>query len=330
MYKRRKISYTGRKQVPEMTLFNLFLLLVFLLFQPHRPMAAERGIYLPTKQIAVLRGHGNQALFNPSDVVVVKDEVFVMDGVNDRVVVFDKKGKVLRTFGRKGPGGDHLDQSLGIAADRKGRIYVADSRRHRIVVFTREGRWLRSIDLVPFKSRVFPADPTDLVIDGPRRRMVIVDNDNHRLLVYSLSGKYLASWGTVGLGREQFSYPYSIDMDKRGRFYVCEVMNTRVQVLYGDGTFASMIGEWGVRRGQFFRPQGVALDRKQRVYVTDNFMGVVQVFDFHDGHLIGILADSKGKRYNFKVPTGLAFDDENNLYLVEMGEHRVRVFKLLF
>ncbi len=313
-----------------MTALKLLLVLVFLSVYPYSVLAVDPDLYLPTKQVAELKGYGPNALFDPSDVVVVGDEVFVMDGVNNRVVVFDRKGNVLRTFGQKGPGGDHLNQPLGITADKRGRIYVADSQNHRIQVFSRAGQWLKSIPLVPFKSKAFPADPTDLVVDEPNRRMVIVDNDNHRLLVYSLKGKFLASWGAVGLGREQFRYPYSIDMDKKGMFYVCEVINTRVQVFDKDGGFGFMIGEWGVRKGQFYRPQGVALDKKGRVFVTDAYMGVVQVFDSNDGHLVGILANSKGKRYNFNVPTGLAFDEENNLYLVEMAEHKVRVFKLLF
>ncbi len=313
-----------------MVALRFLLILFFVLAQGNIALASdEQSLYLRTRQIAVLQGHGDNAMFQPSDVVVSGQEVFVVDGVHNRIVVFDKKGHFLRTFGRKGPKGDQLKQPLGIAADKAGYIYVADSQNHRIQIFSRQGRWLRSISLAPYKTASFPADPTDLVVDEGNHRLVIVDNNNHRLLVYSLNGKFMKSWGEVGLGRGQLRYPYGIDMDKNGNFYVCEVLNTRVQVFDPQGGYGPIIGEWGVEKGQLYRPQAVALDRKGRVFVADAFMGVVQIFD-QSGKLIGIMADSKGKRYNFNFPTGLTFDADNHLYLVEMRTHKVRVFKLLF
>lgn len=289
---------------------------------------AGEGLFLPTREVAMLAGHGESALFQPSDVTVSGGEAFVMDGVNNRVVVFDTKGFFKRTFGARGPGGDSLDMPLGIASDRQGNIYVADSRNHRIQVFGRNGDWKQGIRLRP-DSYGFPAEPSDLVVDESRSRLVIVDNESHRLLVYGLNGTFMKEWGTLGYNRGEFRYPFGIAMDRDGFFYVCEAINTRVQVLDREGGFDHMIGEWGVKKGQFYRPYGVAVDARGLVFVSDCFMGVVQVFR-PNGELVGILADNNKKRFNFNVPANIAFDEDNKLYLVEMGAHRVRVFKLLF
>ena len=84
--------------------------------------------------------HMNQ----PNDVAFASNgDLYVSDGYgNDRVVVFDKNGKFLRTWGKLGTGQGELSQPHSIALDSKGRVYVADRNNSRIQIFDPKGKFL--------------------------------------------------------------------------------------------------------------------------------------------------------------------------------------------
>ncbi|HVQ64569.1 MAG TPA: peptidyl-alpha-hydroxyglycine alpha-amidating lyase family protein, partial [Terriglobia bacterium] len=84
--------------------------------------------------------HMNQ----PNDVAFAPNgDLYVSDGYgNDRVVVFDRNGKFIRTWGKLGTGQGELSQPHSIAIDSRGRVYVADRNNSRIQVFDLKGKFL--------------------------------------------------------------------------------------------------------------------------------------------------------------------------------------------
>ena len=264
----------------------------------------------------------------PSDVSVSPDgRIYVVDGVNNKIKIFDKNGKFASSFGTKGSKKSEFSFPLGIDIDRHGKVYIADSGNHRLQIFNRKGSFVAKIDL-PDNNNV-PADPTDVVVDEDRNRCYIVDNDNHYVLVYDLSTlKLITIYGRPGTQKREFRYPFLISLDKNGYLYIVDVINTRVQVLNPEGAFVSNIGEWGVEKGQFFRPKGVAIDKDGRVFVSDSYMGVIQVFDTYGEFYAPVGDPASGAVKKFKTPSGINFDNNNRLYVVEMSANRVSVFSI--
>ncbi|HHL39321.1 MAG TPA: 6-bladed beta-propeller [Deltaproteobacteria bacterium] len=260
---------------------------------------------------------------HPSDVAVAADgTVYVLDGVNNRVLLFSPEGRLLSSFGRGGGDPGEFNFPLGLCLDGRGRVYVADSGNHRVQVFTAGGEYLYHIDM----DGEMPADPTDTAVDDRRGLLYIVDNDNHRLLTYDLrKGAFIAELGEMGMLKEGLRWPFSVAVDSEGYVFIVDVINTRVRVVTPDGRFANNIGRWGVDRGQFFRPKGVAVDSGDRVYVTDSYLGVIQVFD-RSGGLLAVLGDESGKVRRFVTPVRIAIDESDRIYVVEMFAGRVRVF----
>lgn len=78
-----------------------------------------------------------------------RENLYVLDGVNDRVVVFDSLGRVLRTIGRRGggPGEFQTPHAMTVLAD--GRLVVTDLAHRSTLVFAPDGRFSRS---VPFPA----------------------------------------------------------------------------------------------------------------------------------------------------------------------------------
>ncbi|MBU1140627.1 MAG: NHL repeat-containing protein [Proteobacteria bacterium] len=263
----------------------------------------------------------------PSDVAVGADGfIYVVDGVNQCIKVFDSKGKFLFSFGEAGSGPGQFNYPLGMDIDGAGRLYVADSGNQRVQIFSIKGRFLNEIKVESTSGKV--PDPTDVAVDSEGTEVFVVDNDNHCIYKYDLKTlKLLEVIGNAGIARMEFRYPFLISMDRDKYLYIVDVINTRVQEMTRDGKFVRFIGDWGVEKGQFFRPKGVAVDSKGRVYVSDSYMGVVQVFD--EGVFHSVIGDSKkDELWRYNSPVGLFIDKKDRLYVVQMFAERVSVFQI--
>jgi DNA-binding beta-propeller fold protein YncE len=84
--------------------------------------------------------HMNQ----PNDVAFASNgDIYVSDGYgNDRIVVFNKHGKYVRSWGKLGQGPGEFSQPHSIVLDSKNRVYVADRNNVRIQVFDSRGNYL--------------------------------------------------------------------------------------------------------------------------------------------------------------------------------------------
>jgi len=279
----------------------------------------------PTKPLLIIQSNFMQ----PSDVVVGSNgRIYILDGVNNKVKVFNNKGTYLFSFGRTGKSNGKFKFPLGLGLDEEDRIYVADSGNHRVQIFSSDGTYLSEFTTDTDKKGTKPSDPTDVVVNNKLKRCYVVDNDNHCIFIYDLEkGILFKTYGTMGMEKREFRFPFFLDIDQEGNLYIVEVINTRVKVLDPEGNFLTNIGRWGVEKGEFYRPKGVAIDSKNRVFVSDSYLGVIQVFD-QEGRFLSILGNEKGNIIRFVTPTGLFIDKKMRLYVVEMFADRVRVLHL--
>jgi len=266
----------------------------------------------------------------PSDIVIGKDfRIYVLDGVNSQVKVFDEKGAFLFSFGSRGNEKGQFQSPLGLAIDSTGRVFVADTGNRRIQVFTPDGKVQSEFSIQATKSSQHPRDPVDLALDEKRNRIYVVDNENHQVLLYSLDKfSFIDTWGKEGEGRQDFRYPFFIAVGKDATVLIVDVINTRVQAWDPRGKAMSTIGEWGVDTGQLYRPKGVCVDKDNRVFVSDSYLGAIQVFNRY-GSFLSVLGDESGKIIKWKTPVGIAIDDRQRLYVVDMIANRVSVYQIL-
>jgi sugar lactone lactonase YvrE len=89
-----------------------------------------------------------QDTFNaPSDVLVAPNgDIFVADGhggdTNNRIVKFNKDGKYIKEWGKKGTGPGEFNVPHRLAMDSAGRLFVADRSNNRIQAFDQDGKYL--------------------------------------------------------------------------------------------------------------------------------------------------------------------------------------------
>jgi hypothetical protein len=96
-------------------------------------------------------GPGLDEFDAPTEVAVAPSgDIFVADGHtgggmatgNARIVKFDKNGKFVKTWGKKGMGPGEFDVPHTLAFDSRGRLFVGDRQNNRIQIFDQDGKFI--------------------------------------------------------------------------------------------------------------------------------------------------------------------------------------------
>jgi DNA-binding beta-propeller fold protein YncE len=133
---------------------------------------SSEGKVLMTLGKAGVSGSGPDLFDQPTDVVVAPNgDIFVTDshrnGKNNRVVKFDKNGKFIKEWGKKGSGAGEISEPHTIAMDSRGRLFVGDRENNRIQIFDQDGKFLAQWHQFGRPSGIFiTKDDTIYVMDS--------------------------------------------------------------------------------------------------------------------------------------------------------------------
>lgn len=197
-------------------------------------------------------------------------KVYVLD--LGKVLVFDRSGKKLQSWGSRGPNPGQIDAYQGIAA-KDGIVYIADSFNKRIQAFKESGELLWCVPggvagrggpasrAVTGTSESASKDvpnhrwdlPQDLTFDG-EGNLVVADAFQFQLVVVDpKTGKAKGQYGEYGTSDGEFNHPTSVDYDARRHWFaVADTLNNRAQIveLPEAGGF-SMASVWRVLSSPF-------------------------------------------------------------------------------
>jgi hypothetical protein len=86
------------------------------------------------------------ALLDKVQDVVISDDgnIYVSDGGNARIVVFDSTGRFIKAFGREGGGPGEFLNLTRLAIDEHNLLYAIDTKSRKISLFTIGGKFIRS------------------------------------------------------------------------------------------------------------------------------------------------------------------------------------------
>jgi DNA-binding beta-propeller fold protein YncE len=167
-------------------------------------------------------GEDEKHFNRPTDIAFAKNgDFYVSDGYgNSRVVKFDKSGKFLRAWGKKGSGEGEFNLPHAVRLDSEEKVYVADRENKRIQVFDRDGRFVRQFarGVAPYGLFITPDDS-----------VFVADGVAHKVLKMTREGKVLFEWGGGGREQGKFLMPHGLTVGADGAVYVAEVTGARVQ-----------------------------------------------------------------------------------------------------
>ena len=315
--------------VPSRSLAAAAALLV--LFPRPAPAAEGPGRVRPgavrAELVMTLRG----GLDQPTDVAVAADgRAYVLDGVKGQVVVFDRSGRLLRSFGRpgSGPGGLRLPMALTVAG---GELFVADTGNSRIAVFDLDGRFSRELVLAGGPGR--RAEPVGVAVSEGRlfwtgramRRLCAVD---------ATTGKRQWCAGGSAGGRPggekgrsvPFGRPFALAADRAGYVFAADALDGRIRFFSRRGRLFGSFADFGLGPGRLMRPGGLAFGPGGELFVSDSQTGLVSLYvgNVFAGHLLK--GDGSGPVL-FTTPVGLDYS-RGLLYVADAGDGDVKVLRL--
>ena len=162
-----------------------------------------------------------------------KDNVYVFNRGEHPMMVFDKDGKFLKSWGE-----GVFTRAHGVSRGPNDTLYCTDDGDHTVRQCTLDGKVLMTIGNPGNPSALFSGEPfnrcTHTATDPETGDIFVTDGyGNSRIHKYSPDGNLLQSWGGPGTGEGEFNIIHNIATDKNGYIYICDRENHRVQIFIG-------------------------------------------------------------------------------------------------
>ena len=239
-----------------------------------------------------------------------QDRIYVFQRKDPPVVIFDREGKYLGSWGSGEISDPH---GLKIVGDV---VYTTDRTGSVAKSFTLDGKpllelgergvysdtgctgapWLAVRAAGPFNH------PTEMIAH-PNGDIYVTDGyRNARVHRFTRDGRLVTSWGTPGKGEGEFHLPHSIATDPDGKLYVADRSNKRVQIFSPEGAFLGMWTGMGgpndstrAKDGTFYIAEQEDGDKPAYVCVRDSNGTVLARMESRHVHGVGV--DSRGDVY---------------------------------
>ena len=236
--------------------------------------------------------------------------LYIADTLNGRVRKVDTSGNISTFAGRlkSDPSGDggaataaQLNIPYGVAVDSNDNLYLSDAGN----------------------NRVRKVDATTGVIT-----------------TVAGSGAHGAGGDGAAATLAQLSTPYGVALDSDNNLYIADGRNNRIRKVTASTGFISTVAGGGSALGdngpatsaQLSSPRGVAVDSDGNLYIADTSNNRIRKVDTA-GMITTVVGDgTKGSSGDggaatsakLDAPYGVAVDSDNNIYIAEYNNHRVR------
>lgn len=254
------------------------------------------------------------------------DNVFVFNRGEHPMIIFDRDGRFLRSWGE---GVFRKPHGLHVGPD--GCLYCTDDGDHTVRKCTPEGKVLLTIGIpgkpAPFMSGE-PFHRCTHTALSPAGNIYISDGyGNARVHKYDPAGRHLMSWGEPGTDPGQFNLVHNIVCDEEGWVYVADRENHRIQVFDGDGRYEA---QWN----NLHRPCALCMGDKpgSHYYIGElgpmldsnrNFpnLGPRLTVTTNKGEVVARITPPRAGLGpgEFVAPHGLAVDSRGDVYVGEVS-----------
>jgi DNA-binding beta-propeller fold protein YncE len=209
------------------------------------------------------------------------DNVYLQTRLEARVLVYDRDGKFLRSWGE----GAFSNRPHGLTVGPDGTVYYVDEGEHVLRRFDGNGAELAIIGT--------PGVASDTGHDGSGRTMYV-------------------QAASVSRAAGPFNRPTGVAVALDGTFYVSDGYgNSRIHHFGADGELLHSWGEPGSGPAEFRVPHAVTVLDDERVLVADRENDRIQIFDA-DGSFLETWAD-------VQRPTAMAVGPDGLIYVAELS-----------
>lgn len=325
-------------------------------------MAAMPSLLVPVNTDKLILGHGshqykldkNWGKLDPSQYPVKDCHEMVQDSrgrillltneTKNNVLIYDKSGKLLDSWGTEYPGAHGLTLSRENGEDF---LFISDNNRHQVIKTTIDGKVVMTLDYPEasgFYKKPEQYVPTEVAI-GPNGDIYVADGYGEQWITqYAHNGEFIRSFGGRGNESHNLQNAHGICLDSRlpdnptlivsareenafkryslsGEYietislpgaYVCR------PVIHGDFLYAAVLKS----RAYGDDPSGFVtiLDKENKV--VSNLAGSAPTYS-------GTLPDEMYQTLKvFIHPHDVCIDDDENMYVAQWNSGHVYPYKL--
>ncbi len=186
-----------------------------------------------------------------------------------------------------------------------------------------------------FRTTDADGDPTTVSLTSAPSWLSILEN-SEKNVVNTIAGTgtngYLDGTGTGA----QLNVPWGLTVDANSNLYVADFSNNKIRRIDPSGVVTTFAGNGagfqnGTGTAALFRsPTGLAIDGSGNLYVSDSQNHSIRKIT--PAGVVSTLAgtgssgnnDGTGTAASFNQPNGLAVDAAGNLFVADLGNHKVR------
>jgi tripartite motif-containing protein 71 len=243
--------------------------------------------------------------------------LYVTNTGNDRVDVYNRNGKLQRSFGSSGRATGNFNTPVGVAADASGLRAVADSVNGRIQFLRPDGS-IATVWGSPNPGPTIILRPVDLDFDAAGNAYVL-DQRRAKIFVFDrATGLPKRTIGRIGSGPGRLLDPYAMAIDAKGTISVADTNNKRIARFTIGGKYLGAKTGTGLIRGIAVSPDGA------RTYVAEA-QNKITVYD-PAGNVLRQFGGSGASPGKFKQPTHIALDAAENVWVADRGNDRIQKF----
>ncbi len=255
-----------------------------------------------------------------------KDNVYVFNRGEHPMIVFDRDGNFLKSWGE-----GMFPRAHGLHMGPDDTVWLTDDGDHTVKQCTLDGKLLMTLGIPGRPSGYMSGLPfhrcTHTAL-SPQGDIYVTDGyGNASVHKFSPGGKLLKSWGNPGTDPGEFNIVHNLVCDDAGYVYVADRENHRVQVFNGEGKYE---GQWN------------NLHRPCALFMTGGKCPVCYIGELGPGMPVNLnmpnigprvtITDMTGKRLGrigglhaglnpgeFMAPHGITVDSHGDLYVGDVS-----------
>jgi peptidylamidoglycolate lyase len=270
--------------------------------------------------------------------------ILLTNEVKNNIIIYDKKGRLIDTWGHEYPGGHGLT-----LFNENGNevLFICDNNRHQVIKTDLKGNVLMTLDYPKETERYTKAEeyiPTETAIADNGDIYVADGYGKDFIIQYDHAGKYIRHFGGRGDKEENLLNAHGICIDKRDKKHATLIVTSRQQNAFKrytlDGKYINTIplpGAWVCRpviNGDHLyaavlksssnpdQPSGWVTILDKNFKVISNLDGTPAVYEN------GKPAEMRQAGNVFQYPHDVCIDDEQNMYVAQWNSGHVYPYKL--
>lgn len=270
--------------------------------------------------------------------------ILLTNETKNNVIIYDKKGKLLSTWGSEYPGAHGLT-----LFNENGQevLFICDNNRHQVIKTTLDGKVLMTLDYPKETGQYTKAEefvPTETSIAANGDIYVADGYGKDFIIQYDHNGKYIRHFGGRGTGDKFVKNAHGVCVDYRDKSKPVVIVTSREENCFKrytlDGNYIDTIalpGAWVCRpvvHGDYL--YAAVLQSNSRQWQQSGFVTILDKNNKVVSNLSASTPEYHGDRPDemyqtikiFQYPHDVCIDDEENMYVAQWNSGNVYPYKL--